>query len=221
MKKALVTGGLGFIGSHLVDRCWKTTGSVVVLDNLLTGRRSNLAQHKGNPRLKVVEGDVRDLGDRLEVLAGMRRGLPSRRPRADAGQPSRPPGRPRAQHRRDPQRPREHGREQRPGLRLRVDVRPLRGGGGRAHPRDLLGHPDVALRSRQARGRGVRLGVRGVQPHQGLGVQVRHGPRGEVPEGGDLGLHPQASRGPLQARDTRRRKTEQGLHVRRRTASTG
>ena len=61
MKKALVTGGLGFIGSHLVDRLLDDDWHVVVLDSLLTGRRSNLAQHKGDPRLEVVEGDIRDL----------------------------------------------------------------------------------------------------------------------------------------------------------------
>jgi UDP-glucose 4-epimerase len=61
MKKALVTGGLGFIGSHLVDRLLEDEWHVVVLDNLLTGSRSNVAQHKGDSRLKVVEGDIRDL----------------------------------------------------------------------------------------------------------------------------------------------------------------
>ena len=60
MKKALVTGGLGFIGSHLVDRLLEDDWKVVVLDSLLTGRKSNLAQHKANPSLKVIEGDVRD-----------------------------------------------------------------------------------------------------------------------------------------------------------------
>jgi UDP-glucose 4-epimerase len=59
MRKALVTGGLGFIGSHLVDRLLADDWSVVVLDNLLTGRRSNLQQHKGNKQLTVVEGDIR------------------------------------------------------------------------------------------------------------------------------------------------------------------
>jgi len=59
MKRALVTGGLGFIGSHLVDRLLADDWDVVVLDNLLTGRRSNLAQHKGDKRLTVVEGDIR------------------------------------------------------------------------------------------------------------------------------------------------------------------
>ena len=61
MKRALVTGGLGFIGSHLVDRLLADGWDVIVLDSLLTGRRSNLAHNKGNPRLEVVEGDVRDL----------------------------------------------------------------------------------------------------------------------------------------------------------------
>lgn len=61
MRQALVTGGLGFIGSHLVDRLLEDDWRVVVLDNLLTGNRSNLAGHKGDPRLKVVAGDIRNL----------------------------------------------------------------------------------------------------------------------------------------------------------------
>jgi len=61
MKRALVTGGSGFIGSHLVDGLLEDGWQVVVLDNLLTGHRSNLGHHKRNPRLKVVEGDIRDL----------------------------------------------------------------------------------------------------------------------------------------------------------------
>jgi UDP-glucose 4-epimerase len=61
LRKALVTGGLGFIGSHLVDRLLQDGWGVTVLDSLLTGRSSNLAHQKGNPRLKVVEGDIREL----------------------------------------------------------------------------------------------------------------------------------------------------------------
>jgi UDP-glucose 4-epimerase len=61
MRRALVTGGLGFIGSHLVDRLLADGWGVVVLDSLLTGHRSNLAHHKDNPRLEVREGDVRDI----------------------------------------------------------------------------------------------------------------------------------------------------------------
>ncbi len=60
MKKALVTGGLGFIGSHLTDRLLDDGWKVLVLDNLLTGRRSNLAHRKVDKALEVVEGDIRD-----------------------------------------------------------------------------------------------------------------------------------------------------------------
>ncbi|MGP8124754.1 MAG: NAD-dependent epimerase/dehydratase family protein [Nitrososphaerales archaeon] len=61
MRRALVTGGSGFIGSHLVDRLLADEWQVVVLDSLLTGHRSNLVNQIGNPRLKVVEGDIRNL----------------------------------------------------------------------------------------------------------------------------------------------------------------
>ena len=43
MKKSLVTGGAGFIGSNLVDELVKKKHKVIVLDNFDTGRRSNLS----------------------------------------------------------------------------------------------------------------------------------------------------------------------------------
>jgi UDP-glucose 4-epimerase len=55
--RALVTGGAGFIGSHLVDLLLGEAWEVVVLDDFSTGRRAWLPTH---PRLLVVEGDVRD-----------------------------------------------------------------------------------------------------------------------------------------------------------------
>jgi UDP-glucose 4-epimerase len=58
--KALVTGGLGFIGSHLADRLLEEGWKVTVLDSLLTGDRSNLGHQKGNQLLEVSIGDVRD-----------------------------------------------------------------------------------------------------------------------------------------------------------------
>jgi UDP-glucose 4-epimerase len=67
--KALVTGGAGFIGSHLVERLLGLGHSVRVLDNFSTGKRSNLepcAAHGG--RLEVFEDDVRD-GPRVRQLA--------------------------------------------------------------------------------------------------------------------------------------------------------
>ena len=57
-KKALVTGGAGFIGSHLVDRLLEDGHEVVVLDNFSSGRRENLAQSKKSVKLNVVEIDV-------------------------------------------------------------------------------------------------------------------------------------------------------------------
>lgn len=60
MRKALVTGGLGFIGSHLVDRLLDDGWTVTVLDSMLTGQRANLRHHKGDVRLEIVKGDIRD-----------------------------------------------------------------------------------------------------------------------------------------------------------------
>ena len=55
--KALVTGGAGFIGSHIVDRLLADGHEVVVLDDFSTGHRSNLPDDKA---LTVVEGDISD-----------------------------------------------------------------------------------------------------------------------------------------------------------------
>jgi UDP-glucose 4-epimerase len=58
--RALVTGGCGFIGSHLVERLTADGHEVVALDNLATGRRENLAQLPRDARVTVVELDVAD-----------------------------------------------------------------------------------------------------------------------------------------------------------------
>lgn len=60
----LVTGGAGFIGSHLVDRLLARKDRVLVVDNYTTGRRDNLTPH---PDLTIVEGTIadRDLVDRI------------------------------------------------------------------------------------------------------------------------------------------------------------
>ncbi|MBH3386436.1 NAD-dependent epimerase/dehydratase family protein [Pseudomonas juntendi] len=54
----LITGGAGFIGSHLADALLASGRTVRVLDNLSTGKRSNL--QLANPRLQLIEGDVAD-----------------------------------------------------------------------------------------------------------------------------------------------------------------
>lgn len=59
MKRALVTGGAGFIGSHLAEGLLKHGYQVRVLDNFATGRRDNLAQVAND--IELMEGDVRNL----------------------------------------------------------------------------------------------------------------------------------------------------------------
>ena len=56
----LVTGGAGFIGSHLTEHLLEDGHWVTVLDNLSTGRLENLAAVNGNPHLRIVEGDAAD-----------------------------------------------------------------------------------------------------------------------------------------------------------------
>jgi len=60
MEKAIVTGGCGFIGSHLVELLLEEGYSVRVLDNLTTGRRQNLEPFKPHPRLSVHLVDISD-----------------------------------------------------------------------------------------------------------------------------------------------------------------
>jgi UDP-glucose 4-epimerase len=68
--KAIITGGAGFIGSHLVDRLLQEGHSVTVVDNMSCGSVDNLAQHSGDPRLVVHQADVKD-GDALtQIFSG-------------------------------------------------------------------------------------------------------------------------------------------------------
>ena len=56
--KILVSGGAGFIGSHLVDRLMEAGHSVVCVDNLYTGRTSNNLQWQGHPNFQFIEHDI-------------------------------------------------------------------------------------------------------------------------------------------------------------------
>ena len=72
--KYLVTGGAGFIGSHIVSALLEQGASVRVLDNFSTGKRENieeLTQRFGSDRLEVVEGDIRDASAVGEAVRGI------------------------------------------------------------------------------------------------------------------------------------------------------
>lgn len=56
--KIVVTGGAGFIGSHLVDRLMESGNEVICIDNLYTGRKSNNAQWSESPNFQFIEHDV-------------------------------------------------------------------------------------------------------------------------------------------------------------------
>ncbi|MBI1911189.1 MAG: SDR family oxidoreductase [Deltaproteobacteria bacterium] len=58
MKRVLVTGGAGFIGSHLCERLLKDGNEVVCLDNFFTGRKENIAHLMDNPLFEVIRHDV-------------------------------------------------------------------------------------------------------------------------------------------------------------------
>ena len=69
--KAVITGGAGFIGSHLCDHLVAHGHEVVVLDDLSTGSLSNLSQLEGSPAFRFVQGDIldRELVDELVAEA--------------------------------------------------------------------------------------------------------------------------------------------------------
>jgi len=59
-SRILVTGGAGFIGSHLVDRLLNEDFEVTVIDNLDTGRLENITRHKDREDFHFIKGDIRD-----------------------------------------------------------------------------------------------------------------------------------------------------------------
>ena len=59
-KSILVTGGAGFIGSHLVDRLLELGYEVIVIDDFSSGKKENLVNHKENPNLRIFEKNICD-----------------------------------------------------------------------------------------------------------------------------------------------------------------
>jgi len=71
-SRVLVTGGAGFIGSHLVERLLGDGHAVRVLDNFSTGSRANLPfAARYGAALEVIEGDIRDVATVAAALAGV------------------------------------------------------------------------------------------------------------------------------------------------------
>jgi len=68
-KYILVTGGAGFIGAHLVERLLADGKSVVVVDDLSTGRRENLHRLESNPRLRLLETKISTCAELPDLVA--------------------------------------------------------------------------------------------------------------------------------------------------------
>ncbi len=56
--RILITGGAGFIGSHLTDRLVADGHQITILDNLATGRKENLSAHLGGESVNFIEGSI-------------------------------------------------------------------------------------------------------------------------------------------------------------------
>lgn len=67
--RVLVTGGAGFIGSHLIERLLQEGERVTVLDDLSTGSLKNLANVRHHPRLKVVIARISEYGDLARIVS--------------------------------------------------------------------------------------------------------------------------------------------------------
>lgn len=71
IARAVVTGGAGFIGSHIVDELARRGVETLVIDDFSTGSPQNMRQHAGNSLVKVHVGDVRRIAELLRGVSGV------------------------------------------------------------------------------------------------------------------------------------------------------
>lgn len=71
VKRILITGGAGFIGSNLCEYFLSKGHQVTCLDNFATGHRHNLKDFMENPNFRLIEGDIRDLSDCQKAVQGV------------------------------------------------------------------------------------------------------------------------------------------------------
>ena len=72
LRRYFIVGGAGFIGSHFTDRLLtdQSTAAVTLYDNFSSGREWHYEQHRSDPRLRVVRGDVKDTDLLAQAMAG-------------------------------------------------------------------------------------------------------------------------------------------------------
>ncbi len=69
--RVLITGGAGFIGSHIADLLAESGADIIVFDNLTRGRSENLAGARSRGRLTLIEGDIRDRAALARAMDGV------------------------------------------------------------------------------------------------------------------------------------------------------
>lgn len=71
-KKILVTGGAGFIGSHIVDQLiLEKPGQIIVFDNFIRGERKNLTEALKSKKVKIIEGDITNFSHLKRAMNGV------------------------------------------------------------------------------------------------------------------------------------------------------
>ncbi len=70
-KRVLVTGGAGFIGSSICHDLLERDNELVCLDNFATGKKENIQDLKGDPKFRLIEGDIRDLETCRKAVKGV------------------------------------------------------------------------------------------------------------------------------------------------------